>query len=490
MTGYGKCTGQRLDDTAALCAPWERNNGCPAPVFRQEAARLSLELCALTYDMDVAPWKAAGWRDVTCRAVQPEEEGDRGAEENAPGKSRHLMGIGPLLRESLSYLQDTLHRKSRKAPEKQTVMLHPLPEGRYIVAIGFMGTGKQLSDWTVNFKIDREEEAHQGFLEVTREFEALEEEIRFPETAREMGRDRLTLKDVITECCHPHSRFTLWLAGHSQGGAVMQLYAWHLVQRGVLRPHIIGYGFASPSVFYDRPDHNLQDYPLFHLQNGDDAVARMGARKHVGQCRVMNPDEEMRKTCYGALWQDPLFRKILSLVTRLRDSGDVLIFLSALLDALESLPDDEILAVISGVFSKVLPDKLTGLLGGRIDGLLENLKFRLNRLYFSVIGSASMPREKLLIYEASVSRLIRQYGARTFARMLLTVLGTPHKLRTKPDYPGQAPYEYLVTQRFGDLKQRIFGGAAPLCYAKRPRRTAPRLPSRRFAAYSRARAEK
>ena len=41
--------------------------------------------------------------------------------------------------------------------------------------------------------------------------------------ARELGVEKWTLGNILEEATHQKSRFTLWITGHSQGGAVMQV---------------------------------------------------------------------------------------------------------------------------------------------------------------------------------------------------------------------------------------------------------------------------
>ena len=483
VQGFGPWTGHRLDELSALCAPWVSGNGGRLPPFSQSAARLSLELSALAYEKDGEPWAQAGWRDISCRAEKAGENPERAAEAAVPGRLRRLLRQAPRLKNRFVRLQESMRMKRKRTSEKQVFLAHPLGNGRFLIAIGFMGTAHQLSDWQVNLKINRASGAHQGFWEMARALEEREEEITFPETARALGLKRLSLRDMIAECTAPGSRFTFWLSGHSQGGAVLQLYAWSLFKRGFLRQYLVGYGFASPSVFYEGDESTLSAYPIYHIINGDDAVARMGARIHVGMCRVLNPDQAMRQRCYGALEKDDLFRRVLALVSRLRTSAEMLLFLSSLLKALKDLPDDEILAVLSGVFSRYVPGKLSGLLGGSIDEMLGGLKARLDRSVAQALGPSPFPPEKETLYALYLSRIIRQAGARPFARALAQVLSVPHKLRTKAGYPGQAPYEYIVMRRFGELRQSLFGGSAPLRYAARPR-PSPRRKKTRFAAYT------
>lgn len=140
-----------------------------------------------------------------------------------------------------------LRQIERSDTGKVLVMLHPAPDGRYVVAVSFMGTGGRFYDWFSNFRMVAENGIHKGFLQLTEQFERNETEIDFPETARALGVERLTLRHILEEMKSPNSRFALWLTGHSQGGALMQVYAMRKIHLdGVLMTNLVGYGFASP----------------------------------------------------------------------------------------------------------------------------------------------------------------------------------------------------------------------------------------------------
>ena len=128
-------------------------------------------------------------------------------------------------------------------------MMHPLPEGRFLLAIGFMGTGKRFYDWISNFRFTTEEGFHKGFYQLCTYFEQGAESIVFPATAKALGLEKLTLGEVLSEMKSLSSRFRLWMAGHSQGAAVMQVFCHRLMTDwGVLAQNMTGYGFASPTV--------------------------------------------------------------------------------------------------------------------------------------------------------------------------------------------------------------------------------------------------
>ena len=289
MAVNGRFTGCDLTDLMPLCMPWEEINGQMCPPFSHAAALLSFELAASAYDLELDTWRDAGWHDISYQidnalftgptVNNPTGGGIGGA---ISGAFQHLAQARLKRLNPISQLRGALRQRESSDTCKAIVMLHAIPGGRYLIAIGFMGTGKRIYDWFSNFRLAEEEGVHSGFLQLAKVFESNWDAISFPETARELKLDHLTLRDILEECRTPGSRFRLWFAGHSQGGAIMQLIAYREIRRGFLRQNMVGYGFASPSVIYDQPFCNLSAFPLYHIINADDVFPRMGAVLHSG----------------------------------------------------------------------------------------------------------------------------------------------------------------------------------------------------------------
>ena len=494
MAGQGRFTGCDLANVAALCMPWIETDGLVRPEFSREAAQLSLELAATAYDLKVDDWRSAGWHDLS---YQVDNTLLTGTAVNGQGKGlsgvigdyfRRLAHARIKRQNPISQLRGALRQREGSDTCKALVMIHAAPGGRYVVAIGFMGTGKRVYDWFSNFRLAREEGMHLGFLQLAKEFEDNGKAICFPETARELGLEKLTLSDIFAQCRRPNSRFRIWMAGHSQGGAVMQLAAFREIRRGLLRQHLIGYGFASPSVVYENPGCDLGSFPLYHIINGDDVTPRVGAALHIGRCRIFRPDTAMRQTCYRAAWPDPAFRTLLSMIQGIRESRDGLIWAMALLHALEDVPDAESVAVLTGILGRVLPERLLGALGGRLDELLRLLLHKTERGYMLSTGELQPPRGQVLRLRLRIGQLISCYGARPFVRALLQALSLPHKLRGNDAKNGVASYLYIVNERFDALRQRLWCGPAPHWNTALPPTPARRaLPEGRYARLSAAR---
>ena len=91
------------------------------------------------------------------------------------------------------------------------------------------GTGKRFYDWISNFRFTTEEGFHKGFYQLCTYFEEAQKASCFPPTAQALGLEKLTLGEVLSEMKSLSSRFRLWMAGHSQGGAVMQVFCHRLM---------------------------------------------------------------------------------------------------------------------------------------------------------------------------------------------------------------------------------------------------------------------
>ncbi len=493
MATIGRFTGCDLSSAAIMCMPWAESGGLLRPQFSQRAAMLSLELASSAYDLKMDQWREAGWHDIS---YQVDNTLLTGAQVNRPSG----RGLASIISDYYQYLaksrvnrvnpfsqiRGALRQKESSDTCKAVVMIHSLPSGRYVVAIGFMGTGKRIYDWFSNFRLNAEEGMHAGFLQLTREFEKNCGAISFPETARELGLEKLTLNDILDECRQPRSRFMIWMAGHSQGGAIMQLFTIREIKRGLLRQNMIGYGFASPSALYDNPGCDAGSYPLYHIINADDSFPRMGASIHAGRCRVLQPDEKMRAQCYKNAWDSALFREMLSMIHTVYDSATAFLFTLSMLLALQDLPDDEAMNAINTLVGNLMPDMLLGALGTRVDDALQVPIRKIRQSYTRLTGGEEPPDSFLQPLRKRMAALIAQHGAKAFIKAFLAALGLPHKLHgeeIKPD-AWLSSYQYIVIRRFSDLKQKIWCEPT-IRMVCAPQRTQKGYQGGRFALFSR-----
>lgn len=472
--------------------PWKETNGQVFPEFLHSAALLSFCLASTAYDMELDPWREAGWRDISYQVDNTLLTGPSVNREANSGIASMITDYFQRLAQSrlsrqnpVSQIRGALRQKDGSDTCKAVVMLHKAPGNRYIVAIGFMGTGKRIYDWFSNFRVSNEEGMHAGFLQLTREFEKNGDEICFPETARELGRDKLTMNDILAECRRPGSRFRIWMAGHSQGGSIMQLFTLRQIRSGVLRQNMLGYGFASPTVIYENPGCDLTSFPLYHIINADDVFPRVGALLHVGRCRVFQPDETMRKACYRAAWREPVFRTMLTLTRRACDSGSAFLFVLSMLLALEDIAAEDAMTVLNGLIGHLIPDRLLGALGSRKEDLLRTLIQKTKQAYTRATGNPEPPNAMILPLRLALSRVIAQYGAKAFSKAFLQTLSLPHKLRGSDPERGVASYQYIVTRRFGDLRHRIWCASASRMDSSLVRIQKHTVPASRYSRLSR-----
>ncbi len=488
MDYQGAFTGCNLNDLTSLSMPWRTVNGQLQPPFSQEAAQLSLELAATAYDLKMERWRQAGWRDISCQSegvLQTDLAPEIPIRKIGSRVSEYIYNFAKVhLRKQLPLRQlcAVLHTPRKENRSKVVVMSHPLGADQYMIAIGFMGTTKQFSDWASNFRLANTQGVHQGFLQLAKDFEALYSQIPFPKTAHELGLSRLTLADILDECRRPGSRFRIWVAGHSQGGAVMQLFALREIRRGLLRQNLIGYGFASPSVLYASPPGDITNFPLYHIQNGDDLVPRVGAVLHVGRCRLLHFQDSMRAKCYHEAWMEPAFRQMLNMTRNIPDTWHALAWLIALLRAIEQLPDAEATALIAGMAGRFIPGRFIESIGGRIEELLHGAQAKIAATCQQTSMKDALPERFIERMQRRIERLFSDYGAKNFMKAFFQTTSLPHKLRGSVQDP--ASYQYIVNHCFQALQQGFTGPFAPRAYPAVQQQTLRLLPASRFARLS------
>lgn len=434
-----------LSNTAPLTLPWAKDAwGVMRPPVSVEAAQLSAEMAGTTYSMDVGRWLQAGWRDATVQ-LDGELTPIRPQESWLTKQIRQHRVQGKLHRRgALNQVLGTLRQVERSDTGKALVMLHPAPEGRWIVAVSFMGTGARFYDWVSNFRMTTQDGTHRGFLQLTSQFERNEERIEFPETARTLGLKRLTLRDVLREMQHPNSRFLLWLSGHSQGGAVMQVYAHHKMRADhVLPRNILGYGFASPSVMRGTAVENPAAYPLYHIQNSDDIIPRCGAQVHLGVCLTYPSDDAMRQRCYPWPMDEQSVRArgyIAPILRRMTDTATCIESAVACMNVIAKAPPAEIWGVLglSGSFPlrKVVA-------AADVDGLLRSARRHAAMAYQSVTGKP-LDQERVADFMADIGEAVEAVGLPAFSAALQQMTRSPHSIAASLPQGCVGAYRYIA----------------------------------------------
>ena len=452
----GHMTGVPLGNVAPLLLPWLPDPwGMLRPALSVDAMRLSAELAADTYAMEVEEWLRAGWRDVTIQVdgdltdgVEQDAKGARPVEKLFSALKLKLVQTRLKPRGPLGQMTGALRQLDGSDTGKALVMIHPSEDGRWVVAISFMGTGEQMYDWFSNFRMSSEGGMHRGFVQLTQQFENNEENVSFPETARALGLEKLTLRHILEEMRHPNSRFVLWLTGHSQGAALMQIYCRRKIEEdGVLPRHILGYGFASPSVATGDAVAAPGAYPLYHVINQDDLVPRMGAMVHLGLLLQYQPDSAMRQTCYGwAMDEESLRRRALvqPIVNYMSDTPRCIETAMAYMNVLAQQSADDIAESLGVVGIHPALMKVADVADHGVDRLLRYVNRRLAAAYTSITGE-TMDRTRLADIQTVIAAVMEAIGVKSFATTLATFLGAPHALAPKSKAHTPA-YVYIVQE--------------------------------------------
>lgn len=443
-----------LGNVTPLTLPWVSDPwGCLRPPLSVEAVRLSAQLAEATYSMAVNPWLCAGWRDVTIQVdgsltggLERVEAQGSAVQKLANAWKLHRIRRRIRQRNPIGQVVGALRQWEKSDTGKVLVMLHPAEAGRHVVAISFMGTGGRFYDWFSNFRMTSEQGVHKGFLQLTRQFEENEEDIDFPETARELGLERLTLRHILEEAKNPNSRFTLWLCGHSQGGALMQIYAHHkITEDGILPANMVGYGLASPSVMTGDAVDDPAAYPLYHIFNSDDVVPRMGAQIHLGVCLIYPADEDLRSRCYAWPLDVESARrraKVWPILCRMTDTASCIEVGVAYLNALASYSPEEIVAGLSLLETRLPIGRVIAAADSRMDAFLRYIVRHMAAAYVSITGER-MDTTRVANHQAEISQVVKALGVRVFSDTLMQMMAQPHSIaysKAGGAYMGAYPY--------------------------------------------------
>lgn len=452
----GMATGWPLNDLSPLTQPWHADAwGHLRPEPTPALLCLAAELARAAYAMDVMPWMRAGWRDVTIQLDGDLTDGLMNAEEKTGNVLERFWASWKLRRvqsrlkqkRPLGQMLGAVRQIRGGDSGKAVVMLHPMPDGRYVVAIGFMGTGEQAYDWISNFRITAEDGTHRGFLQLCRQFEANEEQITFPRTATELGLEKLTLRHILEECRHENSRFLLFLAGHSQGGAVLQVWAQRKMEEdGVLPRNIVGCGFASPTVATGCGVRSAAAYPLLHVVNSDDLVPRMGAALHLGEVLIYDSDAALRESCYAwPMDAESVRRRAMArnVVSAMVDTPSCLVAVRAYLQLLASYPVEAVAENLRFLQARIRPvQRLAGAVDAGVDSLLLRLARWCGASYQAMTGRPMSPK-RVARMQRHLAQLAGQMGVKELGEVLSQLAAEPHAMVARGDRP-RSPYAMLA----------------------------------------------
>lgn len=439
--GQGPITGCDLSELTSLSEPFVRDPfDRLRPPFSREAAELSLELASMAYTLDLDPWAEAGWNDFS---IQIDDTLQSGLTHGTSADGERMRALINALkvrrakaalreRNPVSQVMSALRQRERSDTIKAVCMMHPLPEGRFLLAIGFMGTGKRFYDWISNFRFTTEEGFHKGFYQLCTYFEQGAESIVFPATAQALGLEKLTLGEVLSEMKSLSSRFRLWMAGHSQGGAVMQVFCHRLMTDwGVLAQNMTGYGFASPTVATGRLVHDPAAYPLYHILNSDDMVPRMGALLHLGLCLEYPADDDFRDRCYdlSPLPADVAARLALAPYQRaMVDTPTILMYGTAFFQCLAEEKGEEGLAsLLDRKWAVPAVDRMLQAAGGKAMTLLDRLIENAQNGHAALTGQP-MDEQALAALRDRMRPVVHAFPFRRLMGAVLAYCMPPHHL--------------------------------------------------------------
>lgn len=427
-----------------VCELQNADSLVPQRVCTKEALSMALELARFSYDMDAAPWLRAGWEDVSFQVddllltnLHGRDEKSQKACLQAAAKALGRMER----RDPISQLMGFRRQKEALDTCKAVVMAHALKDGRTLIAIAFTGTTKRLYEWLGNLRMETEDGFHAGFLSLTKQFEENAARILFPMTAQRSGLARLSLQDILQSLRQGSDRYSVFVTGHSQGAALMQIYIHRLMASGVPAKQLYGMGFASPCVVEERALQWAAEYPIRHFINADDLIARVGGNMHIGQCCVLPSSDGYRRACYGPHADEPVMRDMLAALHTLRDSESALLFGIALMDALAELPD----AVCEETIMLLLRGVLPGILGQPLRGYARRLtreaSKRLTAKCEKVIGHLNA--EKYGRQRLMIEKLFALHTPADCVSMLVECMTRPHALAERG---GARAYQLLVRE--------------------------------------------
>ena len=491
---FGPYTGVRLDETDALFSPTRGPEGLEplsgAPGLSAQAAQLSLELARTAYQMDFAPWHRAGWTDFSLLVNGALYTGERlnGGKGLTGDLARNALQALTQLRlampDSFGQYAELRKEGARNAEAcKAVVMLRPDREG-FLVAVGFMGTGRHIDDWAANLRMTLKDGLHEGFLQLAEEFFAQRTQIEFPTAAAALGRERLTLQDILSSLRGGEKIFRIWSAGHSQGAAIMQVVFDRLLSFGVPADRLCGWGFASPTVADAAYPGARRRYPITHLMNADDTVPRIGASLHLGACYLFAPNRADQVLFYGDRLENPAFPETLALLRSLSGTEDALLCLIAVLSILNEQPLETLQHALNGLEPRLTPDWLRSLTEEKTLPLIGYMAGRMTDRYHDVTGRAAPDERRYALILGRHRNLIERYGFLLWLRAVKNAGTLPHKLCRDEERALTAPYQYMTTEGFARLRRlpQTASSPLPLSFAehRRCRRFAP-APSPRLS---------
>lgn len=443
--------------------------------FSPRLARMSAEMAANSYELDIKGWQSAGWDDcsfvVEDKVIHLDGDGEsRIAMLEKEWKRRRarsmIQGVKPV-----SDLRNGIRQILVTDMGKGMVMTRQTVGGRSVIAIAFVGTTDKYYDWFANFKFQHDEGLHHGFLSLARQFEAQTARVLLPKLAAARGEDTYTLADAILDAGRPDSGILFWLCGHSQGGAIVQTFAHLLLEKGVPAQNIIGYTFAAPTVAMGKYPGDPKVFPIYNIVNTDDLVTRVGAQMRLGVDWVYRPDDAFRKQYYGVQegkWE--IFARAHQLAMQVQTTQQAIYWAIALIRLLRDMDTD---AEMKSFFAELVP-RLSIL--RRINvGADDIAAFVEGKLIAQSTGLAQEMPDSALIdgYEGDLRDFLRDVGAKECASALRLAIAAAHHMCVKTENVD-APYIAIVRRYLWACRPGVWSaGDSPRCISETDERLLP-----------------
>ena len=438
--------------------------------FSPPLARMSAELAANVYDLQIQPWVKAGWMDCSfviedkVVALDRDSDSKLAAIENewkrrrARTLIRGLRPIGDLMRAARQLFVTDMG--------KSVVMARALPDGRAVIAISFIGTTQKFFDWFSNFKMQPHTGMHYGFLQLARQFDAQAARVLLPGLAAAFQEETYTLLDALLEAKREDSRVVFWISGHSQGGALVQTYTHLLLERGIRPELIFAYSFAAPTVTVCGGVSDPKAYPVFNVVNTDDIVSRVGSQVRLGVDLVYFPDDPFRAAHYGV--ETPLqkaFDRMLFVGGQVRSTSEGLCFGIALTRMLYAMDVDKHAELL---LTEIIPHlSLLRKMGLDTREIAIYAEGKMAEYHRAFTGAA--PDDALCDRYAESLRLLScEFGPRDTARALALALRAPHRIQPDPrDESFIPPYIAIVRRHLSEATPGVWLPGTTACRVDR-----------------------
>ena len=420
--------------------------------FSETGIRLALELSALSYNLNIRPWIDAGWSDITIKIRDRLFHSVDTTDSDSILRSLY-NSIAP-------YFGGKIKRKKirkRKKIKKQIVnpyksehgraiiLSREIADGKFAIAIAFAGTGRNLTSWLSNFDFAHDDGIHAGFNKLTNAFLAKVNDIEFPSIAGKLGLQSLALRDVLLSAKSDNSPFVIFISGHSQGAALLQLFTFNLLKQGVKPKNIFGYGFAAPTTVSE--SFEQIDMPINLINFENDVFTRLGIQKHIGNVYLFQSDDTLKAACYGELAENAMFQDAISYLRSINNTEESLFSTLAFTYALSYLPtkmQSEIFEAGSSVF-RILPDDDT-------TTSISLMRAFLRDRYVLLIGHEP-DRRSLLNKAKEYLSLIDKFGAKKLIEANMSAVRASHSLRLDEKGDLISCYAYIALNGFKKLKK-------------------------------------